>query len=126
MGVARAWSRWPTEIISPSLIYSVNDFLSDVGSKKAISIMVLEINVPPHSTFSVYALYIYISQRWQARPGQKKPPPPPLRSRGGGGGGGEAPDPVEQGAKPPVQRSMSFQKHLVNCNVRKKRLTEEV
>ena len=46
MGVARAWSRWPTEIFSPSLMHTVNDYLSDVGSKKAVSFMVLEKNVP--------------------------------------------------------------------------------
>ena len=51
MGVARAWSRWPTEIFSPSLMHTVNDYLSDVGSKKAVSVMVLEKNVPPIVSF---------------------------------------------------------------------------
>ena len=51
MGVARAWSRWPTEIFSPSLMHTVNDYLSDVGSKKAVSFMVLEKNVPPIVSF---------------------------------------------------------------------------
>ena len=51
MGVARAWSRWPTEIFSPSLMHTVNDYLSDVGSKKAVSFMVPEKNVPPIVSF---------------------------------------------------------------------------
>ena len=51
MGVARAWSRWPTEKFSPSLMHTVNDYLSDVGSKKAVSVMVLEKNVPPIVSF---------------------------------------------------------------------------
>ena len=51
MGVARAWSRWPTEKFSPSLMHTVNDYLSDVGSKKAVSFMVLEKNVPPIVSF---------------------------------------------------------------------------
>ena len=63
MGVARAWSRWPTETFSPSLMHTVNDYLSDVGSKKALSIMVLEISLPPNGSLcyhSIYIIYIYI------------------------------------------------------------------
>ena len=60
MGVARAWSRWPTEIFSPSLMHTVNLYLSNVGSKMAISIMVLKIELPPNCTFSI-TLSIYLS-----------------------------------------------------------------
>ena len=60
MGVARAWSRWPTEIFSPSLMHTVNLYLSNVGSKMAISIMVLKIELPPNCTFSI-TLSIYVS-----------------------------------------------------------------
>ena len=96
MGVARAWSRWPTEIISPSLIHSVNDFLSDVGSKKAISIMVLEINVPPHSTFSVYALYSIYHSAGKRDRGRKSPLPLPCEA----GEGAKPPTPLNRGRSP--------------------------
>ena len=61
MGVARAWSRWPREKFSPSLVHTINDYLSDVGSKKAVSFMVLEKNGPPiwyffdHVALSIYS-----------------------------------------------------------------------
>ena len=61
MGVARAWSRWPTEIFSPSLLHTVNDYLSNVGSKMAISIMVLEMQLPPNGTLIIIYLSIYVS-----------------------------------------------------------------
>ena len=48
MGVARAWSRWPTEIFSPSLMHATNLYLLNVGSKMAISIMVLAKLLPPY------------------------------------------------------------------------------
>ena len=55
---------------------------------------------------------VYILQRWQARPGKKTPP----------GGGGEAPDSIEQGAKPPVRWMVekrdarkTFSKELKTC-----------
>ena len=51
INVARAWPRWPTENFSPSLMHTVNDYLSEVGSKKAVSFMVLEKNVPPIVSF---------------------------------------------------------------------------
>ena len=41
-----------------------------------------------------YGAYIYILQRWQARPGKKDTP---------GRRGAKPPDSIEQGAKPPVR-----------------------
>ena len=43
MGVARAWPIWPTKIFKPTLMHTANDYLSDAGSEKAVSIKVLEI-----------------------------------------------------------------------------------
>ena len=43
MGVARAWPRWPTEILKPILSHTKNDYLSDAGSEKAVSVKVPEI-----------------------------------------------------------------------------------
>ena len=60
--MARAWSRWPTEKFSPSLLHFPIDYLSDVGSKKAVSFTVLEKNGPPiwyffdHVALSIYLL----------------------------------------------------------------------
>ena len=70
MGVARAWSRWPTEKFSLSLMHTVNDYLSDVGSKKAVSFMVLEKNGPPIWYFFDHVpLSIYQSQNASVAPG---------------------------------------------------------
>ena len=53
---------------SPSLMHTVNDYLSDVGSKKAVSVMVLEKNVPPIVSFFhhghilvVFVAYTFLS-----------------------------------------------------------------
>ena len=56
--MARAWSRWPTEKFSPSLMHTVNDYLSDVGSKKAVSFMVPEKNGPPIVYFLYHDMYV--------------------------------------------------------------------
>ena len=58
--MARAWSRWPTEKFSPSLMHTVNDYLSDVGSKKAVSFMVPEKNGPPIVYFLYHDTSIYL------------------------------------------------------------------
>ena len=61
--MARAWSRWPTEKFSPSLLHFPIDYLSDVGSKKAVSFMVLEKNGPPIWCFFYHGLSIYVYLR---------------------------------------------------------------
>ena len=62
--MARAWSRWPTEKFSPSLLHFPIDYLSDVGSKKAVSFTVLEKNGPPiWYFFDHVALSIYYSRK---------------------------------------------------------------
>ena len=43
MGVARAWSRWPTKNFKLPLMHIANDYLSDAGSEKSVSIKVPEI-----------------------------------------------------------------------------------
>ena len=43
MGVARAWSIWQTKIFKPILMHTKNDYLSDAGSEKAVSLKLLEI-----------------------------------------------------------------------------------
>ncbi len=73
--MARAWSKWPTEKSSPSLMHTMNDYLSDVGSKKAVSFMVLEKNGPPiwyffdHVTLSIYSGTIHRFVYYRVPPG---------------------------------------------------------
>ena len=61
-------------------MHTVNDYLSDVGSKRAVSFMVLEKNGPPiwyffdHVTLSIYQL--------QNRKGRCRAAPP-LKSQAG-------------------------------------------
>ena len=43
MGVARAWPIWPTKFFKPILMHTKNDYLSDAGSEKSVSIKVPEI-----------------------------------------------------------------------------------
>ena len=48
-------------------MHTVNDYLSDVGSKKAISFMVLEKNGPPIVYFLYHDLSIYQLQNRKGR-----------------------------------------------------------
>ena len=67
---------------------------------------------------------VYITALASATGAEKAPSPSPAKQ---GRGRGRSPRPRWTGGEAPCSTFyVSFQKHLVNCNVRKKRLTEEV